>query len=61
MKKKVMVFFSSCNAVKFHSELLNYIDIPVMDIHVSEKVTVAGWHTTLCCVCVTPSLNSEHT
>ena len=34
--KKVMVFFSSCNSVKFHSELLNYIDITVMDIHVSE-------------------------
>lgn len=36
MKKKVMVFFSSCNSVKYHSELLNYIDIPVMDIHVSD-------------------------
>lgn len=33
--KKVMVFFSSCNSVKFHSELLNYVDISVMDIHVS--------------------------
>jgi len=36
-KKKVMVFFSSCNSVKFHSELLNYIDIPVMDIHGRQK------------------------
>lgn len=35
LNKKVMVFFSSCNSVKFHSELLNYIDIPVLDIHVS--------------------------
>ena len=35
MKKKVMVFLSSCNSVKFHAELLNYVDIPVMDIHVS--------------------------
>lgn len=34
-KKKVMVFFSSCMAVKFYHELLNYIDIPVMCIHVS--------------------------
>ena len=34
-KKKVMVFFSSCNSVKYHAELLNYIDIPVLDIHVS--------------------------
>lgn len=31
------VFFSSCNSVKFHSELLNYIDIPVMDIHGRQK------------------------
>ena len=30
----MMVFLSSCNSVKFHAELLNYIDIPVMDIHV---------------------------
>lgn len=37
LKKKVMVFFSSCAAVKFHSELLNYIDIPVFDIHGKQK------------------------
>lgn len=30
-----MVFFSSCLSVKFHHELLNYIDLPVMCIHVS--------------------------
>jgi ATP-dependent RNA helicase DDX18/HAS1 len=36
-KKKIMVFFSSCNSVKFHSELLNYIDVPVMDIHGKQK------------------------
>jgi ATP-dependent RNA helicase DDX18/HAS1 len=35
--KKIMVFFSSCNSVKYHSELLNYIDIPVMDIHGRQK------------------------
>lgn len=34
LKKKVIVFMSSCNSVKFHSELLNYIDIPVLDLHV---------------------------
>lgn len=33
--KKIMVFFSSCMSVKFHHELLNYIDLPVMCIHVS--------------------------
>jgi len=37
LKKKVMVFFSSCNSVKYHSELLNYIDIPVLDIHGKQK------------------------
>ncbi|CAB3375210.1 Hypothetical predicted protein [Cloeon dipterum] len=35
-KKKVMVFFSSCMSVKFHHELLNYIDLPVMSIHVRQ-------------------------
>ncbi|KAL3792252.1 hypothetical protein ACHAW5_001078 [Stephanodiscus triporus] len=35
--KKIMVFFSSCNSVKFHGELLNYIDVPVMDIHGRQK------------------------
>ena len=34
-KKKVMVFFSSCMSVKYHNELFNYIDLPVMCIHVS--------------------------
>uniref|UniRef100_A0A7S3LI99 ATP-dependent RNA helicase n=1 Tax=Aplanochytrium stocchinoi TaxID=215587 RepID=A0A7S3LI99_9STRA len=36
-KKKVMVFFSSCNSVKYHSELLNYIDMPVREIHGRQK------------------------
>jgi ATP-dependent RNA helicase DDX18/HAS1 len=34
LKKKVIVFFSSCNSVKYHAELLNYIDVPVLDLHV---------------------------
>ena len=37
LKKKCIVFFSSCNAVKYYGELLNYIDIPVMDIHGNQK------------------------
>ncbi|PVG02772.1 putative HAS1-helicase associated with Set1p [Serendipita vermifera] len=37
LKKKVVVFFSSCNSVKYHSELLNYIDVPVMDLHGKQK------------------------
>lgn len=37
--KKVIVFFSSCNSVKFHAELLNYVDIPCMDLHGNQKQT----------------------
>ena len=32
-KKKIMVFMSSCNAVKFYSDLLNYVDITCSEIH----------------------------
>ncbi|XP_023952985.2 probable ATP-dependent RNA helicase pitchoune [Bicyclus anynana] len=32
-KKKVMVFLSTCMSVKYHTELFNYIDLPVMSIH----------------------------
>jgi ATP-dependent RNA helicase DDX18/HAS1 len=35
--KKMMVFFSSCASVKFHAELLNYIDLPCMHIHGKQK------------------------
>ncbi|KAH6808444.1 P-loop containing nucleoside triphosphate hydrolases superfamily protein [Perilla frutescens var. hirtella] len=35
--KKIMVFFSSCNSVKFHSELLRYIQIDCLDIHGKQK------------------------
>ncbi|KAK4236949.1 hypothetical protein C8A03DRAFT_35104 [Achaetomium macrosporum] len=36
-KKKVIVFFSSCNSVKYYSELLQYIDLPVLDLHGKQK------------------------
>merc|ERR1712137_536935 len=36
-KKKVIVFMSSCAVVKFYGELLNYIDIPVLDLHGKQK------------------------
>ncbi|XP_008558755.1 probable ATP-dependent RNA helicase pitchoune [Microplitis demolitor] len=36
-KKKIMVFFSSCMAVKYFNELFNYIDLPVMCIHGKQK------------------------
>ncbi|KOB73007.1 Pitchoune [Operophtera brumata] len=38
-KKKVMVFFSTCMAVKYHHELFNYIDLPVMSIHGKQQQT----------------------
>jgi ATP-dependent RNA helicase DDX18/HAS1 len=37
LKKKIIVFFSSCNSVKYHGELLNYIDVPVLDLHGKQK------------------------
>ncbi|KZP32294.1 DEAD-domain-containing protein [Athelia psychrophila] len=37
LSKKVIVFFSSCNSVKYHAELLNYIDVPVLDLHGKQK------------------------
>jgi ATP-dependent RNA helicase DDX18/HAS1 len=36
-KRKIIVFFSSCNAVKYYGELLNYIDIPCLDLHGKQK------------------------
>ncbi|XP_068251241.1 uncharacterized protein [Palaemon carinicauda] len=32
-KKKIMVFFNTCNAVKFYSKLLNNLKLKVMDIN----------------------------
>ncbi|XP_030521648.2 DEAD-box ATP-dependent RNA helicase 51 [Rhodamnia argentea] len=37
LSKKVMVFFSSCNSVKYHSELLKYIQVDCFDIHGKQK------------------------
>lgn len=37
LKKKVIVFLSSCNSVKYYGELLNYIDLPVLDLHGKQK------------------------
>ncbi|KAI1506644.1 P-loop containing nucleoside triphosphate hydrolase protein [Biscogniauxia marginata] len=36
-KKKVIVFLSSCASVKYYSELLNYIDLPCLDLHGKQK------------------------
>ncbi|XP_060683134.1 ATP-dependent RNA helicase DDX18 isoform X2 [Hemiscyllium ocellatum] len=38
-KKKIMVFFSTCLSVKYHYELFNYIDLPVLAIHGKQKQT----------------------
>ncbi|XP_077296717.1 putative ATP-dependent RNA helicase pitchoune [Arctopsyche grandis] len=38
-RKKVMVFFSSCMSVKYHHELFNYIDLPVLSIHGKQQQT----------------------
>jgi ATP-dependent RNA helicase DDX18/HAS1 len=46
LKKKIIVFFSSCNSVKFHAELLNYIDIPVLDLHVTGIFNLGKTKTT---------------
>ncbi|XP_024030768.1 DEAD-box ATP-dependent RNA helicase 51 [Morus notabilis] len=37
LSQKIMVFFSSCNSVTFHSELLRYIQVPCFDIHGKQK------------------------
>ncbi|CAG7919718.1 unnamed protein product [Penicillium olsonii] len=37
LKKKIIVFFSSCACVKYHAELLNYIDLPVLPLHGKQK------------------------
>ncbi|XP_058087184.1 ATP-dependent RNA helicase HAS1 [Magnolia sinica] len=37
LSKKVMVFFSSCNSVKYHAELLRYIHVECLDIHGKQK------------------------
>lgn len=36
-KKKIIVFLLSCNCVKYFGELLNYIDLPVLDLHGKQK------------------------
>jgi ATP-dependent RNA helicase DDX18/HAS1 len=36
-KKKIIVFMSSCNCVKFYAELLNFIELPVLDLHGKQK------------------------
>ncbi|XP_057437770.1 DEAD-box ATP-dependent RNA helicase 27-like [Lotus japonicus] len=35
--KKVMVFFSSCNSVKFHADLLKYTGLECLNIHGKQK------------------------
>ena len=37
LRKKIIVFFSSCACVSYHAALLNYIDLPVLDLHGKQK------------------------
>ncbi|KAG6477803.1 hypothetical protein ZIOFF_061235 [Zingiber officinale] len=37
LSKKIMVFFSSCNSVKYHTEFLRYLQIDCLDIHGKQK------------------------
>ncbi|XP_042437216.1 DEAD-box ATP-dependent RNA helicase 27-like [Zingiber officinale] len=37
LSKKIVVFFSSCNSIKYHSELLRYIHVDFLDIHGKQK------------------------
>src|SRR5689334_7832024 len=32
-KCKIIVFFSSCASVKYHKEILNYLNIAVLELH----------------------------
>ena len=32
-KKKIICFFSTCRAVRFYAALLNYIDLPCLELH----------------------------
>ncbi len=33
LNKKIIIFFSTCNSVNFHSQLLNYTNIPTLELH----------------------------
>jgi ATP-dependent RNA helicase DDX18/HAS1 len=37
LSKKVIVFFSTCAATQFYAELLNYIDVPCVELHGKQK------------------------
>lgn len=37
LKKKIIVFFSSCNSTRYFAELLNYINLPVLELHGKQK------------------------
>eukprot|EP01056_Protomagalhaensia_sp_Gyna25_P005805 Protomagalhaensia_sp_Gyna_25__5804@NODE_855_length_2507_cov_1656_817666_g675_i0_p1_GENE_NODE_855_length_2507_cov_1656_817666_g675_i0NODE_855_length_2507_cov_1656_817666_g675_i0_p1_ORF_typecomplete_len477_score70_79DEAD/PF00270_29/9_6e49Helicase_C/PF00271_31/4_1e02Helicase_C/PF00271_31/8_8e03Helicase_C/PF00271_31/2_2e26ERCC3_RAD25_C/PF16203_5/2_2e11ResIII/PF04851_15/9e11SecA_DEAD/PF07517_14/3e05CMS1/PF14617_6/4_5e02CMS1/PF14617_6/0_00033UTP25/PF06862_12/2_9e03UTP25/PF06862_12/0_0024AAA_30/PF13604 len=35
--QKVMVFFSTCNSVQFHEDILNYLELPCIGLHGNKK------------------------
>ena len=36
-EKRAIVLMSSCNTMKFYSDLVNYVEIPVQNIHRKQK------------------------
>ena len=37
LKRKVIVFLSTCKAVQYFADLLNYVDVPVLSLHGKQK------------------------
>ena len=50
MKKKIIVFFSTCKSVQYHVALLNYIDIAVLELHVSGLLVILLVLVNECCL-----------
>ena len=50
MKKKIIVFFSTCKSVQYHVALLNYIDIAVLELHVSGLLVMLLVLVNECCL-----------
>lgn len=47
--KKVIVFMSSCNAVQYYAELLNYVDLPCLLLHGRQKQQRSVLMLVFCC------------
>ena len=47
MKRKIIVFFSTCKEVEFFSSLLNYVDVPVLSVSVKGVSSLSLTHPPL--------------